>query len=112
MGYFFFDEIHKYRNWNQELKNLYDSYPDIKIVFSGSSSINLIKGICDLSRRGVIYKLAGISFREYLNFNGIVNFEPITLETIHKNKNDLEVQLGEIKKIRGYLLHMKTRSCL
>ena len=42
--YFFIDEIHKYKNWNQELKNLYDSFPKITIVFSGSSSIDLIKG--------------------------------------------------------------------
>ena len=40
--YFFLDEIHKYPNWNQELKNLYDSFPDIKIIFSGSSSIDLM----------------------------------------------------------------------
>ena len=55
--YFFFDETHKYPNWNQELKNLYDSYPDIKIVFSGSSSLDLTKGAYDLSRRGVLYKI-------------------------------------------------------
>jgi len=60
---FFFDEIHKYPNWNQELKNIYDSNKNIKIVFSGSSSIDLIKGTYDLSRRGVLFRMEGLSFR-------------------------------------------------
>jgi len=47
---FFFDEVHKYPKWDQRLKNIYDSYPQIKIVFSGSSSMDLIKGVYDLSR--------------------------------------------------------------
>ncbi|ETR71801.1 MAG: hypothetical protein OMM_07878 [Candidatus Magnetoglobus multicellularis str. Araruama] len=45
--YYFFDEIHKYRHWNQELKNVYDSFPDIHIIFSGSSSMDLVKGAYD-----------------------------------------------------------------
>src|SRR3990172_4974331 len=63
------DEVHKYPNWNQELKNIYDSFPRLKIIFSGSSSIDLIKGRYDLSRRVVLYRLPGLSFREYLLFN-------------------------------------------
>ena len=64
------DEIHRYPNWNQELKNVYDAFPELKIIFSGSSSLDLVSGQHDLSRRGVIYKLPGLSFREYLVFNG------------------------------------------
>ncbi|QEN05595.1 ATPase [Thiospirochaeta perfilievii] len=100
--YFFFDETHKYPNWNQELKNIYDSYPDVKIVFSGSSSLDLIKGSYDLSRRGVIYRIGGMSFREYLLFNNIVNIEPITLEELLSNKNKYESEIGSIPKILGY----------
>lgn len=66
--YFFIDEIHKYKNWEQELKNIYDSYPEIRVIFSGSSSIDLIKGTYDLSRRVILKQLHGLSFREYLNF--------------------------------------------
>ena len=66
---FFIDEIHKYNNWNQELKNIYDSFPRIKIVFSGSSSLDLVEGSHDLSRRAVIHYMKGFSFREYLNFS-------------------------------------------
>jgi len=100
--YYFFDEIHKYQNWNQELKNVYDSYPDIKIIFSGSSSIDLIKGAYDLSRRGVLYRIGGMSFREYLLFNEIADINVVTLEEILKNRNKLEEKIAGIKKLKGY----------
>src|SRR3990167_7502303 len=58
------DEIHKYRNWNQELKNIYDSYPKLKVIFSGSSSINLVRGKYDLSRRALTRQMQGFSFHE------------------------------------------------
>ncbi len=100
--YYFFDEIHKYQNWNQELKNIYDSYPDVKIVFSGSSSIDLIKGAYDLSRRGVLYRIGGMSFREYLLFNEIADIGVVTLEEILENRDRLEEKIAEIKKLKGY----------
>lgn len=100
--YYFLDEIHKYANWNQELKNLYDSYPDIKIIFSGSSSIDLIKGAYDLSRRGVLFKIAGMSFREYLLFNEVADVAPILFKDILKNRSKIEEKLAGIKKIKGH----------
>jgi len=100
--YFFFDEIHKYQHWNQELKNIYDSYPNIKIVFSGSSSIDLIKGAYDLSRRGVLYRIGGMSFREYLLFNEIADIGVVTLEEILENRGKLEGEIAGIKKLKGY----------
>ncbi len=100
--YFFFDEIHKYPNWNQELKNIYDSYPDVKIVFSGSSSIDLIKGAYDLTRRGVLYRINGMSFREYLLFNNIVDIEVISLKDLLNNRSDFEEKVSGLKKIKGY----------
>ncbi|MDA3797666.1 MAG: AAA family ATPase [Kiritimatiellae bacterium] len=99
---FFFDEIHKYSNWNQELKNIYDSYPDIKIVFSGSSSIDLVKGTYDLSRRGVIYRIGGMSFREYLIFNNISDLPTVTFDEIIKNRSQLEHKFSSIKGIKGH----------
>ena len=60
---FFIDEVHKYHNWNQELKNLYDSFPNLKFVFSGSSMLDLISASHDLSRRAKMYHLHGMSFR-------------------------------------------------
>lgn len=65
----FIDEIHKYQGWDQELKNIYDSFPSLKIVFSGSSMLDLVTGSYDLSRRAKLYRLHGLSFREYLNFS-------------------------------------------
>lgn len=100
--YFFFDETHKYPNWNQELKNIYDSYPEIKIVFSGISSLDLIKGSYDLSRRGVIYRIGGLSFREYLLFNNIADIESISINDLLKNKNKYESEIGSIPKLLGY----------
>jgi uncharacterized protein len=64
--YLFIDEIHKYTDWSRELKNIYDSFPTLKVVFTGSSVLDILKGSADLSRRAIIYKLQGLSFREYL----------------------------------------------
>lgn len=70
--YLFIDEIHKYKDWSKELKLIYDYYSELKVVFSGSSVLDLNKGACDLSRRAVMYHLYGLSFREYLQlFQGI-----------------------------------------
>ncbi len=64
--YFFIDEIHKYKEWSRELKLIYDYYSELKVVFSGSSILDLNRGTSDLSRRAVVYQLYGLSFREYL----------------------------------------------
>ncbi len=64
--YLFIDEIHKYKDWSKELKLIYDYYSELRVVFSGSSVLDLNKGSSDLSRRAVMYHLYGLSFREYL----------------------------------------------
>ncbi len=100
--YFFLDEIHKYTNWNQELKNIYDAYPDVWIVFSGSSSIDLVRESHDLSRRGVLYRLEGLSFREYLLFNNVVDMAPVQLNILLNNHSDISAQTVGINKIKGH----------
>ena len=100
--YYFLDEIHKYPQWNQELKNLYDSFPDIKIIFSGSSSIDLVKGVYDLSRRGVLYRIGGMSFREYLLFNEIAEIDVYSLKDILNERAKIESTVANIKKIKGH----------
>ncbi|MFN7096957.1 MAG: ATP-binding protein [Gammaproteobacteria bacterium] len=97
--FFFIDEIHKYANWNQELKNIYDAFPKIKIVFSGSSSIDLIEGTYDLSRRARLLFLPGLSFREYLNFKTDNQFPPITFEDLLTNHQALVTQLSSVTTI-------------
>ena len=90
--YLFIDEIHKYANWSRELKNIYDSLPTLKIVFTGSSVLDILKGSADLSRRALIYKLQGLSFREYLKLFHNHETEVYSLNQIVNN----EVKLANI----------------
>lgn len=70
--YLFLDEVHKYPSWAQEIKNVYDNYPQLSIVFTGSSLLEILNARADLSRRADIYHLPGLSFREYMEmFHGI-----------------------------------------
>ncbi len=91
--YLFIDEIHKYPNWSRELKNIYDSFPSLKVIFTGSSVLDILKGSADLSRRAIIYKLQGLSFREYLKLFHNYENEVYSLEQIVNN----EVILKNIK---------------
>ncbi|MGI6341442.1 MAG: ATP-binding protein [Bacteroidales bacterium] len=105
--YLFIDEIHKYANWSLELKNIYDSYPKLKVVFTGSSILDIIKGSADLSRRAIIYKLHGLSFREYLKLFHNYDVPVFSLEQIINNDvklTDIEHPLPLFKDYlkRGY----------
>lgn len=91
--YLFIDEIHKYSDWSRELKNIYDSFPALKIIFTGSSVLDILKGTADLSRRAIIYKLHGLSFREYLKLFHNYETEVYSLQQIVNN----EVRLTGIK---------------
>jgi len=91
--YLFIDEIHKYSDWSRELKNIYDSFPTLKIVFTGSSVLDILKGSADLSRRAIIYKLQGLSFREYLKLFHNYETDVYSLKQIINN----EVKLADIK---------------
>lgn len=95
----FIDEIHKYQGWNQELKNIYDAFPSLKIVFSGSSMLDLIEGSHDLSRRAKLYRLQGMSFREHLNFSQGLNLQPIALSEILENTNAALLPLKNVDRI-------------
>ncbi|HLG03796.1 MAG TPA: AAA family ATPase [Bacteroidia bacterium] len=76
------DEVHKYRNWSAEIKNLYDFYPDLKIIFTGSSIIDMSRQQGDLSRRAVIYELPGFSYREFLAVKKIAHLPVISLKLL------------------------------
>lgn len=90
--YLFIDEIHKYANWSRELKNIYDSFPSLQIVFTGSSVLDIPKGSADLSRRAIVYKLYGLSFREFLQIFHNYQTEVYSLKQIINN----EVKLKDI----------------
>ncbi|MFN5088836.1 MAG: ATP-binding protein [Bacteroidota bacterium] len=81
----FLDEVHKYPNWAQELKNIYDNYSELQIVFTGSSLLEILNLRVDLSRRVVIYHMQGLSFREFIMLETGIYFAPLTLESILKD---------------------------
>ena len=81
----FLDEVHKYPNWAQELKNIYDDYSELQIVFTGSSLLEILNSRADLSRRVVIYHMQGLSFREFIMLETGIYFTPLTLESILKD---------------------------
>lgn len=100
------DEIHKYPNWNQELKNIYDTYLEFKIIFTGSSAIDLTRSKYDLSRRVVLYSFYGFSFREYLAFNDIATIDAVTLNDILEKPQEIlsNISLANpIKQFKDYL---------
>jgi predicted AAA+ superfamily ATPase len=101
---FFFDEVHKYPNWDQEFKNIYDSYPNINIVFSGSSSIDLIKGTYDLSRRGILFKLGGMSFREYLEFRLGITIKNYSFNEIITTPESVIEEISGVERLKGHFL--------
>jgi predicted AAA+ superfamily ATPase len=105
----FIDEIHKYPNWSQELKNIYDRYKKLKVVFTGSSVLHIQSGKADLSRRAVVYAMEGLSFREFINIEARTKFKKITLEELLKNHLNISKEIvAKVKPLAyfdNYLKH-------
>ena len=99
------DEIHKYKNWSQEIKNIYDSFPDLKIRLSGSSMLNILYEKYDLSRRLVIHYMDILSFKEYLELTYNTTFQNYTLDEILTNSNDISKEL--VFKYKDLYAHFK-----
>ena len=78
----YLDEVHRYDQWSINLKNIYDNYPDMSIVYTSSSLLVMDNAKVDLSRRQTIYTLYGMSFREFLVFENALNIEPIPLNEL------------------------------
>jgi predicted AAA+ superfamily ATPase len=93
--YLFLDEVHKYGNWSQEIKNIYDSLPGLNVVFTGSSMLEIYKGDADLSRRAVHYTLNGLSFREFLLLEKGIDFPVWTLNDLLENHIAIASQINE-----------------
>jgi len=101
--YLLLDEVHHYTNWSLVLKNLYDSFKSLKIIFTGSSLLHLTKGRADLSRRSVIYTLPGLSLREFINFTEKTYFPTYRLsEIIENHQNISKTIIAKIKPIQKY----------
>jgi len=91
----FIDEVHKYPNWSVELKNIYDGLPEMQVIFSASSALDIFRGEADLSRRVISYLLAGLSFREYLMFTHNLSFEVVSLDEIRTNHRTISRMIRE-----------------
>ena len=99
--YLFLDEVHRYKNWSQEIKNIYDFYPELKLVITGSSAIDFYINSSDLGRRASVYTLPELSFREYLNFVHIKKFRPYRLDDIVNKPEQISISINqEIKSIK------------
>lgn len=93
--YIFIDEVHKYPGWSIELKNIYDGFPDLHIVFSASSALDIYRGEADSSRRVITYTLPGMSFREYLGMNRVGNWGKFELEHLVNNHQEISKSITE-----------------
>ena len=78
----FLDEVHYYPKWKALIKNINDDYPGLHVVYTGSSMLKIDSGVADLSRRQLPYTLHGMSFREYLLYEGLAEMEPISLDLL------------------------------
>lgn len=99
----FLDEIHKYPNWSQEVKNVYDYFGNLNLVITGSSALRIYHGNADLSRRAILYHMAGMSFREFLDLKYNYRFPVVPLEQVLNDPNSLirEV-LDKIRPIKMF----------
>jgi len=96
-----FDEIHKYPSWSQELKSIYDTFPNLIILASGSSALEIHKGSHDLSRRAIIHRLHGLSFREFVELKTNLKFDCVALSDLIKKheliSRDILSKLNKMK---------------
>ncbi len=96
-----FDEIHKYPAWSMELKSMYDTFPKLRIIASGSSALEIYKGSRDLSRRAVVYRMAGMSFREFIELTLGINLKSAGLVEITKNHQNIAHEIIKAVEKKG-----------
>lgn len=107
-----FDEIHKYQNWSQELKSIYDTFPALQIIASGSSALEINKGSHDLSRRANTLKMVGMSLREYMELTLAIEFPKYTLQEILQNHETIAFDIvSKLEKIDKKILPLFQRYC-
>jgi len=93
------DEVHRYQNWSVEIKNIYDNMPGLKIVFTGSSLLHINQAKADLSRRAVMYKMPGLSFREFLEFETGQDFQKYSIDEILNKHLEIAVSIKKSIKV-------------
>ncbi len=106
--FLYLDEVHKYPDWSRELKNIYDDHPDLQILFTGSSLLEILDARADLSRRAVVWSMQGLSFREYLNLTLGLALPVVTLDEILTGQISVEQQiLSQVKPLRYFGSYLK-----
>lgn len=105
--YLVVDEVHRYPGWSVELKNIYDDFPELHVLFTGSSVIHLSQAAGDLSRRAVMYELPGLSYREYLNVKSNLNLPAVNWEELPEwhtaFARDITQEIRPLAGFRQYL---------
>jgi predicted AAA+ superfamily ATPase len=108
----FIDEVHKYSRWSGELKNIYDGMPEMKVVFSASSALDIYRGEADLSRRVITYTLPGLSFREYVRFMTEHSIDRVDIDTIyHDHRTIADHVLNKLQPLPIFRKYLKN-GCL
>lgn len=98
------DEVHKYSDWSRQLKQIYDTHPDMRIIFTGSSVLDIMDGVADLSRRVLHYTMYGLSFREYLELFHGISASSFSLEDILGGKAHVEGLIHPLPLFRQYIV--------
>jgi len=107
--YLFLDEVHKYKNWSTEIKNIYDDFPELHIVFTGSSILEIDKSEADLSRRAMIYNLPVLSMREFIELKYGLKLMSYKLEDIVTNHLEIASQIVEkMKPVKAFKVYNQT----
>ncbi|MBN2776784.1 MAG: ATP-binding protein [Bacteroidales bacterium] len=98
----FVDEVHKYPNWSVELKNIYDYHPKLRVVFTGSSLLEILNSRADLSRRALVFNLQGLSFREFLLFRHNIRTDSLSFEDVLSNHTEIALDISNKFKPLAY----------
>lgn len=102
------DEVHKYPNWSREIKLIYDNFPELNIIFTSSSMLEIYKSESDLSRRAITYYLKELSFREFITFESKITYPTYSLSEILKNHNTIAAELlKDIKPLPLFEKYLK-----
>ncbi|MGB0888435.1 MAG: ATP-binding protein [Vicingaceae bacterium] len=102
------DEVHKYPNWSREIKLIYDNFPNLSVIFTSSSMLEIYKSESDLSRRAVSYNLKELSFREFIAFETQKELPTYSLSQILENHNEIAQNiLDEIKPLPLFEKYLK-----
>lgn len=109
--YLFIDEAHRYKGWSQELKNIYDFYPELRIVVTGSSALSFYISSADLGRRSSVYDLPELSLREFINYTKNTDFKAISLNDILYDHENISVEINsKIKSVKFFREYLQSGS--